>query len=194
MRTLVLVLATISVAAAQDNKWKPYKFQGNEQYEYKIVTHEGDTAAEVVYILDIKSTGKKSEDGEELFDVAWTTKSKMKKSELGEKTAFGAMGGWGVTPSIIVMNPMCAALFEQLEMKEGEKTNFFGMGTAKVTGKVKVAERDGFVCEFWTKKEEKESKDFEWVIDPALALPLKSTTYEDGKIKYQMELLSYKKY
>ncbi|MCI4354919.1 MAG: hypothetical protein L3K06_06085, partial [Thermoplasmata archaeon] len=54
----VLALALLVVprpAAAQEGaKWKPYQFKGNERYEYKMTTIEGEEKKESGYILEVK--------------------------------------------------------------------------------------------------------------------------------------------
>ena len=85
------------------------------------------------------------------------------------------------------------AFFNDLELKVGEKLSMMGMGLVKVTGKQKIADRDGFICQFSSKQDDKDVLAQEWVIDAALALPLKNVWYEDGKAKHTMELVSYRK-
>ncbi len=190
--TAAIVLAASSAASAQD-KWKPYQFKADERYEFRITETEGGKAKEVFYVMDIKSTGKKDAEGEELLEVSYTTRGTMKKSELGEKTLFGAwdMQGYGMAWAIV--NALYGALFADLTLKEGEKLSLLGLGLVKVTGKAKVADRDGFIVQFFGKEDEKEVLNAEWIVDPALALPIKTTNYEGGKAKSVIELVSYKK-
>jgi len=195
-RILWMFIATVAGAApaSAQAKWEPNKFKDNERYEYKIALPQDEKAKELFYAVEVKSTGKKDESGEELVELSYTTRSTVKKSELGERTAFGGGEMAGYSAMWAMSSAMYAAYFKDLEMKEGEKLSLFGMGTLKVTGKVKIADRDGFICKLFTKKDDKEFLQIEWAIDPGLALPLKTVWYEDdGKPKHSMELVSYKK-
>ena len=77
-----------------------------------------------------------------------------------------------------------------MDLKVGEKMNFFGAGIVKVIGKEKIAGREGFVCQLFQADEE-EKMMAEWVIDPELALPLRSKIFEDGELQGQIELVKY---
>jgi hypothetical protein len=195
---LILPMVIVSIAgaasASAQAKWEPYKFKGNERFEFKILMPQEEKAKEMFYAMEVKSTGKKDEAGEETVEVSYTTRSTMKKSELGERTVFGA-GEMATYSTVWAMSSaMYGMFFKELELKEGEKLSLFGMGTLKVTGKAKIADRDGFVCKLFQKKDEKEALQMEWVIDPELALPLKTLWFDDdGKTKHSMELVSYKK-
>lgn len=188
---LLLALALLAIpAAAQDaskpNKWKPYQFKGDERYEYKIVMNDqkGKEPKEIGYILDIRKKGEE-------FEVTWSTRSSLTKKELNQNNLFGAFGA-GLSPAWIVMNPMYAMFIEQVELKEGASNSLFGSATVKVTAKETVGNRTGYACQLYTKKKDQEELTWEWTVDPELALPIKSVTYENGKEKYRMELISYK--
>ncbi|MEA1939428.1 MAG: hypothetical protein U9N03_02055, partial [Candidatus Caldatribacteriota bacterium] len=60
----------------------------------------------------------------------------------------------------------------------------------KVIGKEKIAGREGFVCQLFQADEE-DIMIAEWVIDPELALPLKSRIFEDNELQGQIELVKY---
>ncbi|MBU1291843.1 hypothetical protein KJ898_08645, partial [bacterium] len=60
-------------------------------------------------------------------------------------------------------------------------------------GKEKIAGREGFVCQFFQADEE-EKMLAEWVIDPELALPLRSKIFEDNELQGQIELVKYMQY
>ncbi len=101
-------------ASAQDGaKWKPYQFTGNERYEYKVTMHEEDGKKEMGYILDIRKKG------EEEWDVTWSTKNTMKKSQ-GAEVLLGGLG-MGISPAMFLMNPLYGAFLEQVELKEGRR-------------------------------------------------------------------------
>ncbi|MEA1940264.1 MAG: hypothetical protein U9N03_06340, partial [Candidatus Caldatribacteriota bacterium] len=151
-------------------KWEPYQFKGNEYFEYKILLEEDGEEGEAIYILDIKESSEKSKSGEEVFEVSYTTKGTLTKEELGPETAFGLWGSYGISLNMLVINPAYAFFFSQMDLKVGEKMNFFGAGIIKVIGKEKIAGREGFVCQLFQADEE-DIMIAEWVIDPELALP-----------------------
>ena len=172
-------------------KWEPYQFKGNEYFEYKILLEEDEQ--EATYILDIKESSKKSTSDEEIFEVSYTTKGTLTKDELGPETAFGLWGSYGISLNMLVINPAYAFFFSQMDLKVGEKMNFFGAGIIKVIGKEKIAGREGFVCQLFQADEE-EKMIAEWIIDPDLALPLRSKIFEDNELQGQIELVKYVQY
>ena len=174
-------------------KWEPYQFKGNEYFEYKILLEEDEEKGEVIYILDIKESSEKSTSGEEVFEVSYTTKGTLTKDELGAETAFGLWGVYGISLNMLVINPAYAFFFSQMDLKEGEKMNFFGAGIIKVIGKEKIAGREGFVCQLFQADEE-DKMIAEWIIDPDLALPLRSKLFEDNELQGQIELVKYMQY
>ena len=174
-------------------KWQPYQFRGNERFEYKILLEEDEEKGEATYILDIKESSEKSASGEEVFEVTYTTKGTLTKDELGPETAFGLWGSYGISLNMLVINPAYAFFFSQMDLKVGEKMNFFGAGIIKVIGKEKIVGREGFVCQLFQADEEDKML-AEWVIDPELALPLRSKIFEDNVLQGQIELLEYMQY
>lgn len=174
-------------------KWEPYQFKGNEYFEYKILLEEDEEKGEATYILDIKESSEKSASGEEVFEVTYTTKGTLTKDELGPETAFGLWGVYGISLNMLVINPAYAFFFSQMDLKVGEKMNFFGAGIIKVIGKEKIAGREGFVCQLFQADEEDKML-AEWVIDPELALPLRSKIFEDNELQGQIELVKYMQY
>ena len=174
-------------------KWEPYQFKGNEYFEYKILLEENEQEEEAIYILDIKESSEKSTSGEEVFEVSYTTKGTLTKDELGAETAFGLWGVYGISLNMLVINPAYAFFFSQMDLKVGEKMNFFGVGIIKVIGKEKIAGREGFVCQLFQADEE-DKMIAEWIIDPDLALPLRSKIFEDNELQGQIELVKYMQY
>ncbi len=170
-------------------KWQLGQFKGDERFEYKVLWGEDEEKEEVVYILDIK----KSKKDEEVFEVTYTTKGTLTKDELGLETAFGLWGVYGISLSMLLINPYYTFVFSQMDLKVGEKMNFFGVGIVKVVGKEKIAGREGFVCQFFQADEE-DKIIAEWVIDPVLALPLRSKLFEGNKLEAQIELVKYVQY
>ncbi len=193
-RSAVAVLSALFVAgiyhAAFAAQWQPYQFKGDERFEYKIISEEDEEKAEVIYILDIKRSGEKDEEGQQIYEVSYTTKGKLSEDDLGEQAAFGLWGMYGISLPMLFLNPMYGVFFGQMDLKVGEKMSLFGMGVIKITGKDKVGGREGYVCEL----HQEDKLMSEWTIDPDLALPLRSRIYEEGKVQHQIELMEYKKY
>src|SRR5438105_2339549 len=139
MAACAVALLPLSAAGQDAKKWKPYQFAGNERYEFKIVSRDGDEKKETGYILDIRKKGA------EEWDVTWSIKSTMKKSQ-GAELLMGGLG-MGLSPALLLMNPLFGAFLEQVELKEGEKMSLFGAGMIKVTKKEEVGGRSGLICE-----------------------------------------------
>ena len=192
MAVVVVGLATLAgpYQSAFAVKWEPFKFKGGERYEYAITTNQGGKEKVIEYILDMKPV----EGEKDIYEVSYTTKDKIKKADLGQRTAFGPAGGYGMSLSLMIMNPMHTYLFRQLDMKVGEKMSVFGSGVVKITGKEKIGGREGFVCKFYQTQGDEEVLTTEMVIDLKLAMPLRTRAYQKGKLQSQMELTKYTKY
>jgi len=184
---LALTLAFVPRAsvAQDDKKWRPYQFKGNERYEYKVVQIDGDQRKEMGYVLDVRN--KTAED----WDVTTSIKNTMKKGQ-GAEVLMGGLA-MGLSPAMLLINPLYGAFLEQVELKEGEKMSLFGAGVIKVTKKETVGGRTGLICELYTKAENKDVLTWSCTVDPELALPIRSITFEEGKEKTRMELVGYKK-
>jgi len=174
-------------------KWEPYQFKGNEYFEYKILLEEDEEKGEAIYILDIKESSEKSASGEDVFEVSYTTKGTLTKDELGAETAFGLWGVYGISLNMMVFNPTFGFFISQMDLKVGEKINFLGVGIVKIIGKEKIAGREGFVLQLFQADEE-DKMIAEWIIDPDLALPLRSKIFEDNELQVQIELVKYMQY
>jgi hypothetical protein len=185
--TCVLAFVPRPASAQEGNKWKPYQFTGNERYEYKFTMYDGEEKKEGGFILDIR---KKTEED---WEVTVSNRSAMKKTQ-GAEVLMGNIG-LGMSPVMFLMNPLYGAFIEQVEMKEGEKMSLFGAAVIKVGKKETIGGRSGFACELLAKNQETQKEEVSWAftIDPALALPIKSITMENGKPKFHFELVSYKK-
>jgi hypothetical protein len=185
----LLALAVLVVprpAAAQDGaRWKPYRFQGHERYEYKVLMIDGEEKKESGYVLEV--TKKGADD----WDLATTVTHAVKAPQLGAEQLFGGSGK--KSPGIFLLNPNLAPFLEQVEMKEGAKVNLSGAGVIKVGAKETVGGRSGFSCKFYTKMEDKDVLTWEWTVDPDLALPIKSVAYAGGQGQIRIELVAYKK-
>jgi hypothetical protein len=186
---VVLALATLFVprpAAAQEGaKWKPYRFKGNERYEYTVVMVDGEEKKESGYVLEVVRKGPND------WDLATTVKHAVKVPQLGAEQLFGGSGK--KSPGIFLMNPFHAPFIEQVEMKEGAMANLSGAGVIKVGAKETVGGRSGFTCKFYAKMEDKDVLTWEWTVDPDLALPIKSVAHAGGQGQIRIELVSYKK-
>lgn len=172
--------------SVQGSKWKPFQFTGDERYDFRLTLDDGgETKKEHGFALDIRK--KSAED----FEVTWSVKSALKKDELNEQAL---LVGWvNAAPAWAIMNPMYALFVNDLELSVGSKMSLFGAGTVKVTGKETIAGREGFVCQFLAKNDDKDELTWEWTVDPSLALPLKSVVFSDGKETSRAVLASYKK-
>jgi len=182
---LAIPVALAATSARAQDKWKPFQFEGNERYDYKLVVDDGGTPKETGFSLDIR---KKSEVD---FDVTWSIKSSLTKDELNEQTL---LAGWAnAAPAWAIMNPMYAMFVNDLELKVGEKMSLFGAGTVKVTGKETVGGRTGFTCQYFQKTDDSEVLIWEWTVDPELALPIRSITHDSGRETSRAELTGYTK-
>lgn len=180
MKILTVALCLLT----QDGKkWKPFQFAGNERFDYKITQIEGEERKESGWALDLRKKG------DDQFDVTWSNKNVMKKDQGAEIL----MGGMNAFSAIILFNPGFSAFFEQIDLKEGEKLAILGFGTLKVGAKESVGGRSGFPVSLITQQDGKDQVAFIWTVDPELALPIRSVTFEAGKEKFRMDLLSYKK-
>jgi len=197
MKRIVLSFITLMFIASVNlfaQGWQPYQFSGDEKYEFRITYDEGSDMKTGLYGIEIKATNETDQNGEKLHEVIYTTRGKIPESELGEQTAFGMWGAYGMSLSFVFLNPMYAMLFQQMEFEVGEKMSFFGAGTAKVTGKETVGNREGYICKYYQKEDSGEVLIGEWTIDPDLAFPIKSIMYDDEEVVSKIELISYDKY
>jgi hypothetical protein len=195
-KTLTLVTAALLIALSTNSQgWEPYNFNGDEKYEFEITYYDNNEATTGYYGIEMKSTGKTDENGEKLYEVVYTNKGMIPESELGEQTAFGFWSSYGMSLSFVFLNPMYTMLFQQMEFEVGEKMSFFGAGKAEITGKETIAGRNGYVCKYFQKDEEKgDVLVGEWVIDPELGFPLKSIMYDEDEIQSKIELTNYTTY
>lgn len=189
--TTLAVLGILGFALA--DKWQPYQFGENETYEYKVTSHDGDEKTEGFFGISIKPTGEKDENDEDLVEVTYTTRGKLPKSQLGEQTAFGFWGAQGISLGFVAMNPAYSMFIQQMDLAVGEKMSLFGAGMVKCVKKETVGGREGFVCQLFTNTGEdgKEILAAEWTIDPELAMPIRSRTYDNGTLTAEMELVKY---
>jgi hypothetical protein len=190
--TGLFVVGTWQVTLAE--KWQPYQFKGNERFEYKVIWEMRKEKKEATYIMDIKKSGKKTKEGEEIFEVSYTTKGTLKKQELRQEAAYGLWGTYGISLSALILNPFYQIYLTQIDLKVGEKMSFYGAGIMKVIGKQKVAGREGFICQLFQTRKDKEELTAEWIIDPELAMPLRSKVFKKEQVESEAELIKYRRY
>jgi hypothetical protein len=181
---VLFLLLALPAGAHDAKKWKPYQFSGDERYEYKVTTLEGDEKKESGFVLDVRKKG--SED----WDVTWSTKAVMKRTQ-GPELLVGGLAM--VSPTVPVINPVFGIFLEQVDLKVGEKMSLLGAGLVKVVRQEQVGGRTGYVCELYTRQEDKDVQAWSCTIDPALAMPIRSIAFEEGKEKHRLELVAHKK-
>jgi hypothetical protein len=172
-------------------QWEAFQFRGNERYEYLISWLDQEDATEATYILDIQETGEVNAEGEQLWEVSYTTKGIISGSQLGPEAAFGLWSVYGVSLNALVLNPAYGFIFAQMDLKVGEKTNLYGAGLVTIPEKQTIAGHEGYVCQFFQGSGGDAELIAEWVIDPDLALPLSSRLFDAGEIVSQVELVQY---
>ncbi len=196
VRTVVLsalaVLVAGGIALAADH-WKPNEYKGPARYKYKVTSYDGDQKNEVVYILDIQATGQKNADGQPLLRVSTTTETLTTQDDLTSSGYLGFSPAQAWAP-LVASSAMYIAWMGQLDLEVGEKMSFFGVGKAKVLAKETVAGVEGYACEISMKDGDEEKKVADLVVSPDLPLALRSRTYSDGKVQFEMELLEYQKH
>lgn len=189
--SLVFVLA-VSGAVALAGGWQPYGFKEAASYKYRIANHAGGETTELVYTLALQPTDK-TVNGQKLWKVATTNERFVPEGELEAAGIFGLDSVLGVLPTLMLGHPLFSSMVGEMELKVGEKMSFFGAGRAEVVGKEKVAGVEGFVCHLFMKQDDGEQKVAELVVNPDLPLPLRSRTFEDGELRFEMELIEYRK-
>ena len=186
---MVVVLAGLFLVGTWQTvlakKWQPYQFKGNERFEYEVITCEDEEEKQVLYILDIKELE------EDIFEITYITKGTFKKEELGMEAAYGFWGFSGVPLNALFLGSF---YFQEMDLEVGEKMSYGGVVLIKVTGKEKIAGREGFVCQLFQTMDDEEELVAEWTIDPELALPLRNRVFSEGKVESQTELIKYTEY
>ena len=186
---LGLVFFTSTTLFAQG--WKPYDFKGDEAYEIRVETFDRGEKKTSYYSVDIRKTGEEDENGEELFDVTYSSQLKIRKSQLNAGISPNLLQSYGSSVTMALVNPLLNMAFSQMELKVGEKMSFYGLGFVEIPDKVNVAGREGFRCLFKRKNGEEVQMFSEVVIDPELALPLRTIVYDKGDPKTIVEIERY---
>ena len=97
-----------------------------------------------------------------------------------------------------IMNPMfmmfIGPVFADLDWDVGERVSLMGLGRKTITGLETSAGREGYVPQFETGQGGHRELAAEWVIDPALAMPLRSRNYDRGELTIESVLVAYQRY
>jgi len=181
--SVIAGMLALSGFAATGATWQPFDFEGNERYRYRVLWNDGDEQS-AIYELGIE------EDAEGNFKVSYSTEVTISPNELSEQLVFGFWGGYGPSLSFLFLNPMYEMLFSQLELTVGEKMSYYGQGKMEVVSMETIAGLEGYVCKFYESDDELVA---EWVINPGMALPLRSRMYEGSGLEGEIELLNYEK-
>ena len=189
--TYLLAAFFMLTATAYTQSWKPYDFKGDEAYEIRVDTYSDDDKETSYFSVDIRKTGDEDERGEEIFDVTYSSQLRMKKSDLKAGTPTGFLRNYGSSLAMSMVNPLMKMAFSQMELRVGEKMSFYGLGFVEIPEKINVAGREGFRCLFKRKSGEDVHLFSEIVIDPELAIPLRTTIYEKGEAKTIVEVERY---
>mgnify|MGYP006282228043 CR=1 FL=1 len=184
--TLILVIAALvfTGVSSYGATWEPFEFRGNESYSFRVTWegYEGEESS--IYELQIL---EESDGG---YTVRFISETRLDSSdELSSDLVYGSWSGHAVPVGYMLVNPMYGMMFSELEMKVGEKMSFYGQGKMEVVGTEKVAGREGYLC----KLTGDEGLMGEWVIDPDLALPLRSKMYEASGLDGAVELVKYER-
>jgi hypothetical protein len=187
----VVVVASGAVAVARS--WEPYKFQGAATYKFRITQPDDEASQPILYSFDVRPAAGNAEDGRPQWRVTTTIERVMPQDEVESSAVFGMSPVLALAPTLMAGSPLFAGMLGQMDLSVGEKMSFFGAGRAEVTGKETVAGVEGFVCQLYMKQGEEMQRVAELVVNPDLAFPLRSRSYEDGQVKVEMLLLEYKK-
>ncbi|MBS3793065.1 hypothetical protein KGY77_10545, partial [Candidatus Bipolaricaulota bacterium] len=181
---LVMVALVFTGVSSYGATWEPFDFRGNESYSFEVTWEGSEGEESSIYefrILEDKDGG---------YTVRFISEVKLSSSdELTGDLVYGAWSGYGVPIGYLLVNPIYTMMFGELDLKVGEKMSFYGQGRMEVVGTETVAGRKGFLC----KLTGDEGLMGEWVIDPDLALPLRSKMYEPSGFDGAVELLKYER-
>ncbi|MCF7891282.1 hypothetical protein K9M78_08695 [Candidatus Bipolaricaulota bacterium] len=181
---LVMVALVSTGVSSYGGTWEPFEFRGNESYSFKVTWKGNEGEESSIYEFQIL------EDKEGGYTVRYISEVKLSSSdELTGDLVYGSWSGYGVPIGYLLVNPVYSMMFSELDLKVGEKLSFYGQGKMEVVGTEKVAGRKGFYC----KLTGEEGLMGEWVIDPELALPLRSKMYEVSGFDGAVELVKYER-
>lgn len=176
----LFMVGTCQMALA--DKWQAYRFKGDERFEYKVVWEweEDEEKMEGTYILD---TPKSVAD---IFGGTYIAKGTSTKEESVK----------GICVAGVLLHNVLLPFLDQPDLQVGKQVSFPHREDIKikVIGKEKIAGREGLVCQIFQTKDGKEELVAEYLIDPKLAMPLRSKVFEKTKVQGQMELIKYTRY
>lgn len=187
---MIVSLLLLITYPIESEKWEPFQFEGTERFEYLIELYNGQKANDNLhYIIDLKPTDNTNENGEKLYKVSYTRVGYISESGLDDQIFFG-YSGFEVIGFFI--NPMYYPMISDLDIKVGEETLIYGIGTIKITGKEKINGREGFICELYSTGN-KEILMAIFTIAPKIPVPLKVIVYNDVKeINSEVILVEYR--
>ncbi len=183
--SLLLVLLLVNTLPVAALTWQPYDFSGNELYNYSVFWKD----EKFQFDFEIMARDDLLYNDKELFDVSLTYKLLLDKDVLG-RGVFETFELYSLF-TVTLFNPIYFYCLENLSYAIDETLTFAGTDlVVAIIATEKIGGRDGFLCRFT----ENDEIIGEWVIDPELALPLRSTTYSRGKVEAELLLLGYVKY
>ncbi|MCF7890062.1 hypothetical protein K9M78_02475 [Candidatus Bipolaricaulota bacterium] len=181
---LVTVALVFTVVNSYGATWEPFQFRGNERYSFEVTWEGSEGEESSIYEFQI------IEDNDGGYTARFISEVKLSSSdELTGDLVYGSWSGYGVPIGYLLVNPVYSMMFGELDLKVGEKMSFYGQGRMEVVGTETVAGRKGFLC----KLTDDEGLLGEWVIDPDLALPLRSKMYESSGFDGAVELVEYER-
>ncbi len=180
---MLVMILSIDVGAT----WQPFQFKADERYDMKATINQFGKIEETTFILELKETDQVNADGEPLSEVSFTTKNLVALGSFNEEESMNLMSNYGMSLTLLVMNPMYSFIFDDLDLLVGEKMSLYGAGIVKVTTTENISGRQGYVCQLYIEQDGEDILNSEWVIDPELAIPLRSRVFEEGG--YCVELL-----
>ena len=171
-----LALVVLVPAALAAEPWTPYNFQRAERYGFTLSMAEMDEVDELLFALDIRESAPDPETGEPFFDISFTTSARVPAGDLQGGSMF--LFGVGASYSMMAINPMALMFLGMADLEVGSTADLFGA-------------REGYVVRMIMVEEGEEMLISEMVIDPELALPLRSVTYANGELVSVFLLTSY---
>ncbi|MFP4202237.1 MAG: hypothetical protein ACLFSX_04735 [Candidatus Acetothermia bacterium] len=181
---LVMVSLVFMIVNTYGATWEPFDFRGNESYSFEVTWEGSEGQESSIYELRILE----DEDGG--YTVRYISEVKLSSSdELSGDLLYGSWSGYGAPIGYLLVNPIYSMMFSELDLQVGEKMSFYGQGRMEVVGTETVAGKEGFLCQL----SGDEGPMGEWVIDPDLALPLRSKMYESSGFDGGVELVKYER-
>jgi len=182
--SLVMFALVFTGLSTYGATWEPFEFRGNESYSFEVTWQGSEGEESSLYEFRIL------EDNDGGYTIRFISEVKLSSSdELTGDLVYGAWSGYGVPIGYLLVNPVYSMMFGELDLKVGERMSFYGQGKMEVVGTETVASRKGFLC----KLTGEEGLMGEWVIDPDLALPLRSKMYEPSGFDGAVELVKYER-